>query len=106
MFNLVGNIEMIELTLYSARLLMTQDRTASRPSGTVTFLIGSAKSGPVTALLLVSITRLTNRSPIPWLSPDSMAVKAQLTGSASWVPPPPPLLHQQDPNDNIQYFVI
>jgi hypothetical protein len=33
------------LTLYSARLLMTQDRTASRPSGTVTFRMDSENCG-------------------------------------------------------------
>ena len=33
------------LTLYSARLSMTQERTASRPSGTVTFRMDSANSG-------------------------------------------------------------
>ena len=35
-----------ELTLYSARLLMTQDKTASRPSGIVTFRMDSEKCGP------------------------------------------------------------
>ncbi len=31
--------------MYSARLLMTQDRTASRPSGTVTFRMDSENCG-------------------------------------------------------------
>ena len=38
-----------QITRYSAKLLTTQDRTASRPSGTVTFRMASANSGSVAA---------------------------------------------------------